>query len=112
MTIGFEDRDGSAVAVVAGPMTAETSDTFREKFDAWLQDVSGTPALIVDLGQVEVMDSSGLGALLGALRRIAEKGGDMRLAGLQPKPRLVFEITRAYKAFDIFDSVDEAITAS
>ncbi len=111
MTIGFEDRDGKAVAVVGGPMTAETSDLFREKFDAWLQNASASPALVVDLSQVEVMDSSGLGALLGALRRIAEKGGDMRLAALQPKPRLVFEITRAYKAFDIFDSVDEALSA-
>jgi anti-sigma B factor antagonist len=109
MTIGFEDRGGKTVAVVAGPMTAETSDLFREQFNAWLQEVSGTPALVVDLAKVEVMDSSGLGALLGALRRIAEKGGDMRLAALQPKPRLVFEITRAYKAFDIFDRVDEAL---
>lgn len=109
MTIEFEDRDGQAVAVVDGGMTAETADAFREKFDAWLQDVSGTPSLIVDMTGVNVMDSSGLGALLGALRRIAEKSGDMRLAGLQPKPRMVFEITRAYKAFDIFDTVDEAL---
>lgn len=109
MTIGFEDRGGKAVAVIDGPMTAETSDAFREKFEAWLQGASGTPTLVVDLSAVEVMDSSGLGALLGALRRTAEKGGDMRLAALQPKPKLVFEITRAYKAFDIFDSVDEAL---
>lgn len=111
MTIGFENRNGKAVVIVDGPMTAETSDAFREKFDAWLQSVSGVPVLVVDLAEVEVMDSSGLGALLGALRRIVEKGGDMRIASLQPKPRLVFEITRAYKAFDIFDSVDEALSA-
>lgn len=109
MTVVFEERDNLTVATVVGEMTAETVDMFREKYEAWLQKVKGKTLLLVDMSDVNVMDSSGLGALLGGLRRIAEKGGDMKLAALQSKPRLVFEITRAYKAFDIFDTVDEAL---
>jgi anti-sigma B factor antagonist len=36
----------------------------------------------------------------------------MKLACLQKKPRMVFEITRAYKVFEIFDTVEEAIKAA
>ncbi len=110
MNVTFEKHGEHHVATISGPMTAETSDAFREQFDLWLQDVSEAPKMIVDLSQVDVMDSSGLGSLLGALRRVVEKGGDMLLAGLQPKPKLVFEITRAYRAFDIVDTIGEALS--
>ncbi len=36
----------------------------------------------------------------------------MKLASLQKKPRMVFEITRAYKVFEIFDTVEEAVKAT
>jgi anti-sigma B factor antagonist len=55
------------------------------------------------------MDSAGLGTLIAVLKRITERGGDMKIACLQKKPRMVFEITRAYKVFEIYDTVDEAL---
>ena len=58
------------------------------------------------------MDSAGLGSLIAALKRITERGGDMKLACLQKKPRMVFEITRAYKVFEIFDTIEEALKSA
>jgi anti-sigma B factor antagonist len=94
---------------LSGPLTAATVEPFREQFSAWQADEAGVKNYVLDLSAVDFMDSAGLGALIAALKRITEKGGDMKLACLQKKPRMVFEITRAYKVFDIFDTVEEAL---
>ena len=60
---------------------------------------------------VDFLDSAGLGSLIALLKRVSERGGDMKIAGLQKKVRMVFEITRAFKVFDIFDNPDEALKA-
>jgi anti-sigma B factor antagonist len=64
------------------------------------------------LGEVDLMDSAGLGALMAVLKRVSEEGSDMCIARLQKKPRMVFELTRAYKVFEIYDDVEEALSAS
>jgi len=45
------------------------------------------------------------------LQRNFDNGGDIKIAKLQGKARIVFDITKAYKIFDIFDSVEEAVAA-
>jgi len=60
---------------------------------------------------MEYVDSTGLGAMVFILQKLSDEGGRLALACLQPKPRIVFNITKAYKIFEIFDSVDAAIGA-
>ena len=67
---------------------------------------------MLDLSGMESLDSTGLGTLIGALKLVGEKGGDIKIASLQKRPRLVFEITRSYKVFEIFDTVAEALAAA
>jgi anti-anti-sigma factor len=109
LTVSFEVRSDFTVAVVAGPLSAETADAFREQFENWLVPLDAPPRVILDLAGVDLMDSSGLGALLGAWRRVSERDGYLCLACLQQRPRLLFEITRAYSAFNIFETVDDAM---
>ncbi len=110
--IVFEQRGGATVASVTGDLSAGTADVFREQFSDWLEHSEHEVRLVVvDLGGVVMMDSSGLGALLGGWRRVSEKGGHLCLACLQERPRLLFEITRANRAFDIYESVEEAIAS-
>lgn len=111
MIVTCETREGTGVVSVSGGMTAITAGEFREKFNDWFATTSEAENVVVDLGQVETMDSSGLGAIIASLKRVTEGGGDMRICCLQKKPRLVFEITRAYKMFDIYDSIEEALAS-
>lgn len=92
-----------------GVLTATNVDPFREKYLSVLAGASEVRTVILDLGGITFLDSSGLGALIALLKRTTESGGDIKLAGLRKEIRLVFEITRAYKIFDIFDSVEEAL---
>lgn len=102
---------GVGVVRVDGALTAATVDNFREELSDWQDRERDVRNFVFDLEAVDFMDSAGLGTLIATLKRITERGGDMKLACLQKKPRMVFEITRAHKVFEIYNSVDDALRA-
>ena len=64
--------------------------------------------IIVDLQGVGFIDSSGLGVLVGALRRAKERSGSIRLVCDRDNVLKIFRITGLDKVFPIFDSVEDA----
>jgi anti-sigma B factor antagonist len=66
------------------------------------------PRVIVDLAAVTYVDSSGVGTLVEFKRRLERGGGRVILAGLQPRVRSVFEITKLDQFFTIVANLDEA----
>ncbi len=109
MTIAVQD--GKGVMVLEGALSAACVDRFREQVQAWMAENSSVKYLVLDAAKMEFIDSAGLGVLIALLKRATERGGDIRIAGLQAKARVVFEITRAFKIFEIFDTVEEALRA-
>jgi anti-sigma B factor antagonist len=99
LTIGFAE---------AGSLEASNSPEFREKVAALLQ---GKSKVILDLSNVTFMDSSGIGALVAVARNLAANDGELRLAGLTPTVQTVFELTRLYRAFEIYGSEEEALAS-
>jgi anti-sigma B factor antagonist len=71
----------------------------------------GQARLVVDLSDVVLVDSSGLAALVGGMKQARQGGGDLMLAGLQATVRIIFELTRLDRAFDIANDRDAAIAA-
>ena len=67
--------------------------------------------LVFDLSAVRFIDSSGLGAVLSYLRRQHEAGGDLKLTGLTQPVRMLFELVRMHRIFEIYGSVEEAVGA-
>jgi anti-sigma B factor antagonist len=65
--------------------------------------------LVFDMSQVEFVDSSIIGALVGFLRRARAAGGDMKLVGLTPNVETIFEVTRLQRVFSIHPSIPAAI---
>jgi anti-sigma B factor antagonist len=112
MSVACTKEQGIGIIALSGPLTAATVEAFREQLAAWQAGEADIKNFVFDLSSVDFMDSAGLGSLIAALKRITERGGDMKLACLQKKPRMVFEITRAYKVFEIFDTLEEAIQAA
>lgn len=66
---------------------------------------------VIDMTHVPFIDSTGVGVLVGALKRAREHGGTLTLACPQPRVRRVFEITGLLSALPIFDSLEEAAGA-
>jgi anti-sigma B factor antagonist len=68
--------------------------------------------VVLQLEHVEFVDSSGLGAMMRLLKAARDKGGDLKLCGVTPKIRKVLELTHLLPQFEIYDCMEEAITAA
>ncbi len=73
--------------------------------------VETEPRIILDLSRITFVDSSGLGAFLSCLRKVNERHGALKLAGLSRPVRAVFELVRMYRVFDIYATRDAAVLA-
>jgi anti-sigma B factor antagonist len=73
---------------------------------------NGNQRIAIDLSGVEFMDSTGLGVLIGALKRVRESGGSLVLGGIRPAVSRVFEITGLDRIFTIHESLTEIGVAS
>ena len=111
MAVTCVGKDGTGLVTLTGPLTADNAEQFRQQFNTWLKGEADIGDVVVDLGEVDFIDSAGLGVLMALLKRVSEGGGDLKIAKLQKKARVVFEITRAHRVFEIFDGVDQALDA-
>ena len=68
--------------------------------------------VVLQLDGVEFVDSSGLGALVRLLQTARSKGGDLKLSHVPAMLRRSLEMTNLISQFELYDSVDEAITAA
>jgi anti-anti-sigma factor len=68
--------------------------------------------VVLQLENVEFVDSSGLGAMMRLVQAARAKGGDLKLSGLTPKIRKVLELTHLLSQFETYDCMEEAITAA
>lgn len=73
---------------------------------------SGAAKVILDMEQVDFLDSTGLGVLVGALKRAKSKDGILSIVATQDKILKIFDITGLNKVFPMHASVDEAIDAA
>jgi anti-sigma B factor antagonist len=67
--------------------------------------------MVIDLSAVGFLDSTGLGVIVGILKRLRTHGGDLAIAGADDHVRKVFEITRISDVLPMFATLDEACAA-
>jgi anti-anti-sigma factor len=68
--------------------------------------------VVLQLDDLQFLDSSGLGALVRLMHAARAKAGDLKLCGLPAKISKVLELTNLVSQFEIYDSLEEAITAA
>jgi anti-sigma B factor antagonist len=108
MDLGLDvsERDGYAVLTVRGEVDVYTAPKFREQLIELV--AQGKQRIVVDLDAVDFLDSTGLGVLVGGLKRLRSHDGDLLLVCNQSRIRKVFEITGLTKVFSIYETVDAA----
>ncbi|MBC8139344.1 MAG: STAS domain-containing protein [Fibrella sp.] len=67
--------------------------------------------MVLDLGAVQFVDSSGFGAILSCLRDINEHGGSMKICRVQKRVRALLELVRIHRILGIYDTSEEAVAA-
>ncbi len=108
MELGLDVRKvGShSVVDVKGEIDVYTAPKLREKLIELVSD--GSYDVVVNLEGVDFLDSTGLGVLVGALKRVKAHDGSLSLVCTQDKILKIFKITGLTKVFPIHSSVDEA----
>ncbi|MBU1084388.1 MAG: STAS domain-containing protein [Candidatus Omnitrophota bacterium] len=107
MNIRSENKNGISVVRVEGNVDIITSPEFKKYLDKIA--VSGSKTIVVDLGKVDYMDSSGLATLVEAYKNIKRSGGAIKLLKLSSKVKGLFEITKLDKLFQIFEDEGDAL---
>jgi anti-sigma B factor antagonist len=100
--------DSATVVELAGEMDIETVSELIPRLRGLGATASG---LVIDMTGVTFCDSSGLTALVAAFRAGAETGGWVRLVGLQPQVRTVYDITGLAEVMPEYPTVDAALEA-
>jgi anti-sigma B factor antagonist len=98
-----------AVLRITGDVDVYTAPQLRERVIVLLAD--GVRHIIADLREVEFMDSTGLGALVGGLKRLRVEDGSLRLVGSGGRVLQVFRLTGLVNVFALHPSVLDAIAA-
>jgi anti-sigma B factor antagonist len=105
------EQDGLATVVrpVADRLDIEVASDFRSMLLSLIE--QGNRQLVVDLNDVTFIDSSGLGALVSALKTIkrSQGTGDVRLARVQPPVVSLLEIIRLNRVFTTYPDIDGAV---
>ena len=111
MELGLDVRkvDKYAVVDVKGEIDVYTAPKLREKLIELVSE--GSYDVVVNLEGVDFLDSTGLGVLVGALKRVKAHEGSLALVCTQDKILKIFKITGLTKVFPIHGSVDEATQA-
>lgn len=109
MNIEYHNEETVAVLHPSTPLNAVTVDRLRDEWMNWFETHEAVKTVIIDFAHVEFLDSSGMGLLVALLKRTSGREGDIKITGLNKSVRMVFEITRMHKVFEIFDTVAEAL---
>jgi anti-sigma B factor antagonist len=107
LEFNHEDRNGVSVITLGGRLDALTANELRPTIDELEQ--RRVPFAIFDLHRLEMIDSSGVGAIVSLFKRLRKQGGDVKIAALAGQPKEIFRLLRLDRAFDIFETLDLAL---
>jgi anti-sigma B factor antagonist len=107
LEIQIEEAAGYTVCRPVGELDAYTVGQFRES----LGDLATAGRLVIDLSEVPFMDSAGLGALIGGIRRAREAGGQVAVSCSRPTLTRLLHTTGFDRIVPVTESIDQAVGA-
>jgi anti-sigma B factor antagonist len=104
LQIQLDEGDGYTICRPVGELDAYTVGQFREA----LGELASKPKLLIDMSEVPFVDSAGLGALIGGIRRAREAGGDVAVCCNRPTLTRLLHTTGFDRIVTVTETVDEA----
>lgn len=109
MEIKYREEGNTLVIDVTGDLDARSAGDLKLALNEKIE--GGKVWVLINLSEVPYMDSAGLGVLVSGLKNTNRQNGDLRLWGLQPDVRNIFELTRLNKVFQIFEDESTALAS-
>ena len=110
LSLSTTSRGQYEVLEVSGEIDVYTAPRLRERLIDLVN--QGHHHLVVDVEKVEFLDSTGLGVLVGGLKRVRANGGSLLIVCTQERLLKIFRITGLEKVFGIYRSVHDATATS
>ncbi|TCS93465.1 anti-sigma F factor antagonist [Hazenella coriacea] len=109
LTLQVHRRHHILIVRLSGELDHHTAEQVRNTIESELD--SGMTHLVLNLANLEFMDSSGLGVILGRYKRVSQLGGKMALCSIRPSIFRLMEMSGLFKILPIFEDEDSAVTA-
>lgn len=106
-SIGTSSQGGLSVIQLEGYLDAHTAPQFEQAIQSEVD--AGRHRLVVDCEKLTYISSAGLGVFMGFVEEVREQGGDIKICGLTPKVRQVFDILGFAEIYDICDDRAAAV---
>jgi anti-sigma B factor antagonist len=107
LSLATRDVDGRTIVAVGGEIDVYTAPKLRDKITELV--AAGTYHLVIDMEAVEFLDSTGLGVLVGGLKKVRAHDGSLSLICNQDRLLKIFRITGLAKVFVIHGSAEAAL---
>ena len=107
LEIEVDHTDSHTLCRPVGELDAYTVASFRDALGGLAQQ----PRVVIDLSEVPFMDSAGLGALIGGIRRTRENGGEVAVACSRPTLTRLLHTTGFDRIVPVTETVDAAVAA-
>lgn len=110
MALKEEMKAGVAILELSGKLMGapETVEVHQRVKDLV---ANGVKKMVIDLGKVTWMNSSGIGALMSSLSTVRNAEGELKIARATEKVKSLFMITKIITTFDHYDSIEEALAS-
>jgi anti-sigma B factor antagonist len=109
LDIEFSQDGDACIVALKGEVDVYTAPALRERLIEASE--SGSLTVVVDMTGVDFIDSSGLGVLVSALKRVRENGGQMRIVTSKEPILKIFRITGLDRVFELSPTLPEAVGA-
>ncbi len=104
----LEKKSGdTSVIMLSGRLDAYSANDVERKLDSLIN--AAQVRLVINLEKLEYISSSGLRVFLAALKKVRKQQGDLKLAGLKPFIKEIFDIAGFTQLFNMFDTEEAAI---
>ena len=109
LTVGVREVDGVTIIDLGGRITL--GDTSSGKLRETIRETlaRGSKKIVLNLGDVSYIDSSGLGELVSSYTTASNQGGKVKLLNLQKKVEDLLQITKLYTVFETYENEADAV---
>lgn len=102
------EKDSSYLIVgLDGQFDLHTAKRFKTKLMRYVN--KGSRNIVLDLGEIDFIDSSGIGAILSIYKKIEQKSGELVIINLSPPLKRIFELSGVLNIINLYSSRDEAL---
>jgi anti-sigma B factor antagonist len=103
------EQEGVLIFKLKGSLDIGTVSGVKAGIDTLL--ATGQHKVVFDLGELDQIDSSGVGAIIAIFKRVKLNKGEMKIAQLVGQPKEIFMLLRLNQVFELYDEVDKAVNS-